>query len=204
MRFAVLRKVLGSVDAMAVPERDEDYGRKVWEQVEWRMRGVRPAPRRSMGWRQWGAIAAMLAVGVTGYVIGRRDARGPEADDVAKKVLLVALTEHLERSQAVMKELSNAEEPDIRYERDQASELLESNRLYRQTAVRQGDTRTAILLEDLERLLTEIARSPDRLGADELEALRQRIEEESFKVKVLSVHLERRAIGREARGNNRL
>jgi hypothetical protein len=202
-RFAALRSLLNSVDHLAVPERTEDYGQQVWKRVEWRMRGVRPS-RPSKQWKQWGAIAAMLLVGVSGYIIGKREPRRTDVDDAAPKVLMVALTEHLERSQVVMKELSNAAEPDIGYERDEASDLLESNRLYRQSAARQGDTQTVVLLEDLERLLTEIAHSPDKLGPAELEALRQRIEEESFKVKVLSSHLERRAVEREKRGNNKL
>ena len=202
-RFAALRTLLNSVDALRVPERGDDYGSQVWKQVEWRMRGVRPS-RSSTPWKQWGAIAAMLLVGVAGYVIGKQDSRRPEVADAAPRVLMVALTEHLERSQVVMKELSNAVEPDIRYEREEASDLLDSNRLYRQSAARQGDTQTVVLLEDLERLLTEIAHSPDKLGVSELEALRQRIEDESFKVKVLSSHLERQTVEREKRGNNKL
>jgi hypothetical protein len=202
-RFAALRTLLNSVDTLRVPERGDDYGAQVWKRVEWKMRGVRPS-RSRLQWKQWGAIAAMLLVGVSGYFIGKRESRRPEVDDVAPKVLLVALTEHLERSQVVMKELSNASVPDMSYERDEASDLLESNRLYRQSAARQGDTQTVVLLEDLERLLTEIAHSPDKLGPAELEALRQRIEDESFKVKVLSSHLERRAVEREKRGNNKL
>lgn len=202
-RFAALRSMLNSIDTMRVPERGDDYGAQVWKRVEWKMRGVRPA-RPATQWKQWGAIAAMLLVGVSGYIIGKRDTRHTEVDDAAPKVLMIALTEHLERSQVVMKELSNAAEPDIGYERDEASDLLESNRLYRQSAARQGDTQTVVLLEDLERLLTEIAHSPDKLGPAELEALRQRIEEESFKVKVLSSHLERRAVEREKRGINKL
>jgi hypothetical protein len=205
-RFASLRTLLNSVDTMRVPERGDGYGAEVWKRVEWRMRGVRPAARSSSQWKQWAAIAAMLAVGIGGYAIGKwqQQTARPELSDVASKVLMVALTEHLERSQVVMKELSNVAEPDIRYEREEASDLLESNRLYRQSAARQGDTQTVVLLEDLERLLTEIAHSPDKLGAAELEALRQRIEDESFKVKVLSSHLERQAADREKRGNNKL
>jgi len=202
-RFEALRTLLNSVDTLRVPERGDDYGSQVWKRVEWRMRGVRPA-RSSTQWKQWGAIAAMLLVGVAGYVLGKQESGRPEIADAAPRVLMVAVTEHLERSQVVMKELSNAVEPDIRFEREEASDLLESNRLYRQSAARQGDTQTVVLLEDLERLLMEIAHSPDKLSATELEAFRQKIEDESFKIKVLSSHLERQSVEREKRGNNKL
>ena len=188
-RFAALRTLLHSVDSIQVPERGDDYGAQVWSRLQGRLHR---APSRH--WRAWAAIAAMLAIGVTGFLLGRR----VEVAESGSRVLLVALTGHLERSQMVMTELSNAATPDIRYEREEASELLESNRLYRQSAAQQGDTQTVVLLEDLERLLLEIAHSPDRLGSAEIDDLRRKVEEQSFKVKVLSNRLERQT---NERGN---
>ena len=86
-RFEALRTLLNSVDALGVPERGDEYGSQVWKRVEWRMRGVRPS-RSFAQWQQWGAIAAMLLVGVAGYVLGKREVR-VEVADVAPRELMV-------------------------------------------------------------------------------------------------------------------
>ena len=66
----------------------------------------------------------------------------------------------------VLAELSNAPDAkgklDISDERQMAEELLDDNRLYRQTARTTGDTGVANVLDDLERVLIEIAHSPVR------------------------------------------
>jgi hypothetical protein len=236
-RFAELRQMLASIDAAAirVPERGENYGREVWKRVQSRlltdaaprpgtasnskvvtMMPVSPLkPPQNRNWRTWAAIAAMLLVGVSGYIAGRWSAgEGKKNSRVTvagavdgqdavfeagrKRVLMVALTDHFERSQMVLAELSNADpgeagKLDIRYERDEASELLDSNRLYRQAAMQQGDTQAAVLLEDLERMLLEVAHTPDQVGSGEFQDLQKRIQDQGlvFKVKVLTSRLER-------------
>jgi len=239
-RFAEIRQMLASIDAAAirVPERSETYGREVWKRVQGRLAETASPPRQpeaantakvvtmpvsltprrsNNNWRTWAAIAAMLVVGVSGYIAGRWSAadgskkngrgvtvagavEGADAQFEAgrKRVLMVALTDHFERSQMVLAELSNADpgeagKLDIRYERDEASELLDSNRLYRQAAQQQGDTQAAVLLEDLERMLLEVAHTPDHVGSGEFQDLQKRIQDQGlvFKVKVLTSRLER-------------
>ena len=75
---------------------------------------------------------------------------------------------------------------DISYEQRAAEDLLESNRLYRQTATSAGDAATAKLLEELENVLLEIAHSPSEVSGKQLEELRKQIEKPGnfFKVKV--------------------
>ena len=114
-----------------------------------------------------------------------------------ERVLLVAVGDHLERSQMILIELANAGAPknghlDITYEQHAAEDLLESNRLYRQTAASSGDTATAALLEDLERVLLEIAHSPSAVSAKQLDQLRREIEDRGilFKVKVFGSQVE--------------
>jgi anti-sigma factor RsiW len=109
---------------------------------------------------------------------------------VRERVLLVAVNDHLERSQMVLVELANADPRDaldISAERQSADELLASNRLYRQTAVQMGDTQVADVLDDLERVLVEIARGPSQLSIQQLAAVQQRIESQGilFKVRVI-------------------
>ncbi len=96
-----------------------------------------------------------------------------------ERVLLVAVGDHLERSQMVLVELVNANpdrKMDISDEQKWAEDLLVANRLYRQTAARTGDENVAVVLEDLERVLVEIAHSPSTLSREELAEIRKRIE----------------------------
>ena len=73
-----------------------------------------------------------------------------------------------------------------------AEDLLESNRLYRQTAANTGDVATAALLDDLERVLLEIAHSPSEVSEKQLDELRKQIEDRGilFKVKVFGSQVE--------------
>jgi anti-sigma factor RsiW len=112
------------------------------------------------------------------------------AANVRERVLLVAVGDHLERSQMVLVELANAQtvdELDISAERQSADELLASNRLYRQTAVQMGQTSVASVLDDLERVLVEVARGPSEISMQQLAELQRRIEAQGllFKVKII-------------------
>jgi len=103
----------------------------------------------------------------------------------------VALGDHLERSQMVLAELTNAADGkgklDISDERQTAEQLLDDNRLFRQTARSTGATAVASVLDDLERVLLEISHSPSEVSSDQLDELRQEIESRGllFKVRVL-------------------
>jgi len=103
----------------------------------------------------------------------------------------VAVGDHLERSQMVLAELDNAPDGkgklDISGERRMAEDLLDDNRLYRQTARSTGDNSMASVLDDLERVLLEIAHSPSEISIEQLNDLREQIESRGllFKVRVL-------------------
>jgi len=119
------------------------------------------------------------------------------AGNVRDRVLLVAVGDHLERSQMVLVELANAQtrgELDISAERQSADELLASNRLYRQTAAEIGDTNVADVLDDLERVLVEVARGPSELSMQQLADIQQRIEAQGilFKVKIVGSEMRER------------
>lgn len=122
---------------------------------------------------------------------------------VRERVLLVAVGDHLERSQMVLVELANAQtqgELDISSERQWADELLASNRLYRQTAVQLGQTNVAGVLDDLERVLVEVARGPSQVSMRQLAEIQQRIEAQGilFRVKIIGA-----TIGSEVRERER-
>jgi hypothetical protein len=199
-RFQELQRVLNTLDHAAVPERGEGYGAEVWARVAPRL-GSRPAarPMPRATWRVWGAIAAMFAVCLAGYLVGRTSSPAPAKPGdrgVKERILLVALTDHFERSQMVLAEIENADAGtkgglDLTFERSQAEDLLDANRLYRMTAVANGNLAAASLLDDLERVLVDIAHTPERVSRNQIETLRGRIEDQglTFKVKVFSTGL---------------
>lgn len=215
--YQALDRVLAAVAAAPVPERDEQFGAEVWRQIEPRLgQPTREEPARKAWWADWfrqhrwveaGAMAALL---VAAFLAGRfwrpsaSDPSGTPPQTVAvqsgaqvrERILLVTVGEHLERSQMVLVELVNSggrpgEAVDISAERQWAEELVDSNRLYRQTATGRGNTRVAAVLDELERALLEIAHSPSRLNSGDFDALRQRIESQGilFKVRVLGSQL---------------
>ena len=147
-------------------------------------------------------MAAVAGLLVAAFLAGRYSPRPPNVasntPQVRERVLFVAVGQHLERSQMVLAELVNMEpkeRTDIAPERAVARSLVDENRLYRQTAQAAGDTRIASVLDDLERILVEIANSPEDPTPDQLEVLRRRIESEGllFKVRVVRSHLHEQA-----------
>jgi hypothetical protein len=204
--YHTLQRVLNSVDSFPVPERSEDYETRVWKSIEAHI-GKKRTFRSWFSWRPMAIVTAVAAMLVVSFYAGRTvrkpgQGAGESADagQVRERVLLVAVGDHLERSQMILVELANASmasgggKLDISYETRTAEDLLEANRLYRQTASSAGDVGTAALLEDLERVLIEIAHSPTAVSTKQLEDLRAQIEDRGilFKVKVFGSQLEQR------------
>jgi len=59
-----------------------------------------------------------------------------------------------------------------------AEDLVEENRLYRQTALKEGDQAMAERWNELERVLLDIANSPEEVTPAAFETIRKRIEEQ--------------------------
>src|SRR5260221_12770339 len=85
-------------------------------------------------------------------------------------------------------------EVNISAERGRAEDLLQENRLYHQTALQEGDTGLADTLDELERVLLDVAHSPDEVTPKQLEAIRKKIEARGilFKVRVVGKELQQR------------
>ena len=79
----------------------------------------------------------------------------------------------------------------IAVERARAEQLVTANRLYRQTAADAGDAAVRELLDELERVLVDVAASPEELSQEELGEVRRRIDSRAllFKVRVVSSQL---------------
>ena len=132
------------------------------------------------------------------------------AETVRERILLVDLGEHLDRTQMVLVELVSADDSkgdvDISHEQSRAEQLVSANRLYRQTALSTGDANMASLLDDLERVLVDIAASPETVSQEDLDLVRRRIDSKEllFKVRVVSSQVrERQRAAIQERTNQR-
>lgn len=198
-----IKASLAAVDAAGIPEPPADFERVMWAKVQREIESLQPATR---WWapKYWLATASlavvMLTVSLGPLVWNRQNASATDASSAAgsgtstqpERALLVAMDEHLERSELLLVELMNADQPGI--EPSAADDLLLSSRLYRQTAAHTGHVELASMLEDLERVLVEIARGPKEMNKDDLDALRTRITDEDllFKVRVVTDEVRKR------------
>jgi hypothetical protein len=200
--FEQLQALLAAVTEEPVPERGEAYGAAVWSAIAPRL----AAERKASWWKIWAApkklalAGGMTALLLAAFLAGRHfPAPVPhetplvavDPQRVSRQVLLVMLPEHLERTQMVLMEIVNAperEDLDISGPQELAADLLDTNRLYRQTASFSGDAAAESLLEDIEMILLEISRGPSMLDDAGLADLRRRIEAQGilFKVRVFA------------------
>lgn len=209
--------LLTALHSIPVPDPGDDYGRRVWQQIAPRLLAKRWhwwnfffVESRAVNWFEPKRIAALggIAALVLGAFLAGRITKGPsgpspvaDASKVRERVLILAVGEHLGRSEMVLVELANAEPQsvkqkrvDISGERRRAEDLLEENRLYRQTALQQGDAALAGVLDELERVLLDVAHSPQDVTPAQLETIRQRIDAQGilFKVRVVGKELQQR------------
>jgi len=89
---------------------------------------------------------------------------------------------------------------------EMAAELVDDNRLYRQTARNTGNAAVANVLDDLERVLIEIAHSPTEVSSGQLDDLRQQIESRGllFKVRVLGSQVREQEVAPAQKDKNKL
>jgi hypothetical protein len=200
--LARIEAVYAAMDAMTVPDPGEDYELRVWQRLAPQL------PERRARWWEGlfqtrrlavvGAIAALVVLAFfLGKLIGHKEVGGGEVADAGKvrqRVLLVAVGDHLGKSEMILVELANTEPEkgqkliNISAEQKRAENLVEENRLYRQTALRDGDTAMASTLDELERVLLDIANSPDEVTPAQFESLQKRIEARGILFKVRVVH----------------
>ena len=206
--FERLRQVLSLVDSEDIPEPPPGFERQVWARLEpqlasrpasWWSRIFPVGPR----WVYAGGLAALVLAAFVAGRFSRSDAPPPSPDaptastaNVSDRVLVVAVVDHLDRSQMMLIELLNAdpgsETLDLSAEQSRARELVAENRLYRVSATQAGDEAMSDVLDDLQRVLLEIANTPQNVTPQDLEALRQRIDARGLLFRVRVVHSEMR------------
>jgi len=199
-----IEAVFAAMDAMPVPDPGENYGQRVWAQISSRLPERRPA-----SWKTWwesffaprrlAALGAFAAVAVAAFFAGRLW-RPPvvqppiDSAQVRERVLVVAVGDHLSKSEMFLVELSNAQPNstpgklvNISAQQHRAEDLLEENRLYRQTALQEGDRVMASTLDELERVLIDIANSPDLVTPARFESMQQRLASRGILFKVREI-----------------
>lgn len=199
-RCETLRRVLAAVDddALPVPERGEGYGAEVWKRIEPKLHRGRLIPFPARPYRQltfqaisWAAAALILLA--VGFGLGRLSRPAALPQEARDRILIATVANHLDRSERLLAEVSNSSGPaDLSAERAWARDLLNANRLYRQSAQQAGRQRLAGVLDELEPFLLDLAHAPDESSAEQIEELRERIATQSllFKVRVASNRLE--------------
>jgi len=201
-QYETLCRVLALVDALPVPERDAAYPDQVWNRLRWRLER-----RRRRTWQWLAGVAAVLAIAfVTGEWWKERqpvdsrqqiaDSRtatpsNPATQQPNNRVLVYVVGDHLDAAERVLAEVANADPKkglDVGEEQKRAEDLVDANRIYRQTAVRRGDKRIAALLSDIEPILVELSHSGAKLSSDELTSMQKRIDSKNllFKMRVMS------------------
>jgi hypothetical protein len=197
-RFAALDSDLSLIKTATIPDRPDDYGRRVWQRLQPRLEGA--AVRTRPSWfvfPQWKLAAAAVLLVVTGFVAGRfgpgRETPLPEpvSEAARDRILVATVADHLDQSQRALLELANGSDDgaaDSPADQARAGELVAANRLYRQSASQAGEASLASILDELERVLIEIANQPPDVTRRELREIRRRIDDEDllFKIRVLS------------------
>lgn len=205
-QYDTIQRVLSLVTDAPVPERGDGYGDQVWSRLRWKLGSSR---RRRTTWISSAAAAAALAIAFLAGHFWRavhEPVAAPPASaalhqpgqpaevanvDRSGKILLLVVGDHLDDTERVLLEVANAD-PGKSFEMEQesrrAGELVAANRIYRQTAAKQGNERIASVLADLEPVLIEISHAGTNLSKDELTELQKRIEAKGllFKVRVIS------------------
>ena len=198
-QYARFKQSLDAIESKDVPQRSAEFGDRIWERLRPQLI---PYQKQTSGWRVWAhwraaallvGCAAVLAVVFLGGRYWERIttkktnlAGNPQA---AQRVVLVVLTDHLDRTERLLVQLEHADSND-RSDNEQmqteARELLASNRLYRVTANNAGDPELAGALDRLEGVLAEIANDP-KLSAADIERVRHDMNTKGmlFEIRVL-------------------
>jgi hypothetical protein len=210
---AALTSDLDAVAVIEPPARDEDYGRTVWQSIapqlaryearrfEWTR--LSAGMRLGVGLGFAAACALLIASGFFAGSLWERNhprqivARTPSPGAGSKsgaspqsRVVVVVLSDHLDRSERFLVELKHA---DLNNSgagtplRDEARSLLAANRLCRKKVAADNDPALNAALDHLDSLLAEAANAPGRLNGDALAKLQDEMNADGvlFEVRVL-------------------
>ena len=199
--FVRVQAMLQQIEPLEVPEPLQSFEEKTWLKLRDQLpveggffrKLFRPQPK----WALAGVMALLLAAA---FLAGRFWPRPGQQNTAQQqeqpaqvnpqRVVLVAVGDHLERSQMLLVEIMNADaKGPVNFSNEQAAarDLLDSNYLYRVSAQQNGDPQVARLLDQLGRVLAEIANGPAEVSPGDLQQVRHTIQSEGllFKVRVV-------------------
>jgi hypothetical protein len=198
--YDALQRDLAGVECTEPPARDDSYGERVWQSLaplllvyEAPMRGR----RRAGLWKglSYAAACALLIAGA--FIAGRQwehgRQRGMAENNPAptrQRVVLVVLSDHLDRTERLLVELKHADAGSAEMVsplRDEARSLLAANDVCRQDAARNGDPELTAALDRLNPLLVELAGQTDGMNSATLARLQDQMNADGllFEVRVL-------------------
>ena len=204
-----LRAVLALVDSEPVPDAPPGFEREMWARLEPVVCGVRRKNKVRLNADTTNAVAwlaaSVAALAVGSFALGRvwdtpttpSRVSTPDVRELSERMLRSEVEEHLERSQRVFVELVNADDSApvlLASDRERAADLVAAGRLYRRSAEEMGDADTRDLLEDVERVLVEIANGPEVESSNDLSEVRARITDQDliFRLRVMTAGMQAR------------
>ena len=208
--FARVQSTLRQIEPAEVPEPSPGFEEKTWLNLRDRLPEKSGFFRRflfpqTFGPQQkWALAGVMSLLIVAAFLAGRflprpaQQVAQPPAQVNPQRVVLVAVGDHLERSQMLLLEIMHNDDTghiDFSAEQQLARDLLDDNHLYRVSAQQTGDPQVAVLLDDLGRVLAEIANGPAEVSSGDLQQVRHTIQSEGllFKVRVIESEVNSRA-----------
>jgi anti-sigma factor RsiW len=194
-----LARVMTMIDTAAPVEAPPGFERTAWARLEPELdRNVRSGWRTFFWFPQWALAGGVAALVVAAFVAGRVSGGDPAApapamvaEVEAGRVLQSAFGDHLDRTSMMLVELANADTDGadvLASEQPRAVDLVAANRVIRASAMQSGDTQIVDILEDLERVLLEIANAPADVTSNDLTDLQSRITREDllFRLRVIA------------------
>ena len=201
-----LARVMTLVDSAAPVEAPLGFERTAWARLEPALDANRSGWKTFFWFPQWALAGGVAALVVAAFVAGRFSGGDPVvttapstavAEVESARVLQTAVGEHLDRTQMMLVELANAETDGadvLALEHQRAEDLVAANRVIRHSALQSGDGQVVDILEDLERVLLEIANAPANATSNDLTDLQSRITREDllFRLRVIASEMRQR------------
>ncbi len=193
-----LKADLAEMSSSASADPDAAYEDRLWNAISPQLV---PYPQRRQIWLRpalWlslGMAGACAALIVAAFYAGRVWEHGHQPRvtasispaPVQKKVVVVLLSDHLERSERLLLQLKHADADDtamLAPIRDEARSLLETNRTFREEAEKTGDPSMTAGLDRLNQLLTQLADQQGGLNAAALTKLQDEMNAEGLLLEV--------------------